>query len=348
MAISDYYVDPSIAANSGTGTSVDPYGDLQYALNTVTQNTTDGDRFNIKAGTAEILSASLSLTTYGTPSWNYPLIFQGYTSSQGDGGRGAIDCNTYTAITNAGDGIGWYEIDFTGGPATAATLSVSARGAAIRCKVSGADGYGIAAGGNEYIIADNEIIDVGGASYDGILAGSYAEGSVIGNYIKQGGTRTMRAGIRLSSGLVNVENNIISIDSSSDGIYASGGFPLHISGNTILSSLGTGEGINISGASSLISLYLVNNYIEGFSGVGGNGMAITASSAGSGIYGHNAYYNNTTNETISFDSMYLLGDNETLIATGLAKSGADTYANRFVYFAPVDTGNMQSGGFPEA
>jgi len=33
MALTEIYVDPAIAANSGTGTSGDPYGDLQYALN---------------------------------------------------------------------------------------------------------------------------------------------------------------------------------------------------------------------------------------------------------------------------------------------------------------------------
>jgi hypothetical protein len=36
-------------------------------------------------------------------------------------------------------------------------------------------------------------------------------------------------------------------------------------------------------------------------------------------------------------------DNESLGATPFAKSGSDTFANRFVYFAPADTGNVYGG-----
>ena len=88
------YVDPSIAGDSGTGTIGDPYGDLQYALNTVTRGT-DGNQFNIKAGTDEVLAASITTATYGTPSTSQPLIFRGYTSAANDGGQASIDCNGY-------------------------------------------------------------------------------------------------------------------------------------------------------------------------------------------------------------------------------------------------------------
>lgn len=90
MAITEYYIDPAIDANSGTGTIGDPFGDLQYALDTVTRDGTNGDRFNVKAGTAEVLTAALSLATYGTPTEAAPLVIQGYTSAAGGdaGGRG--------------------------------------------------------------------------------------------------------------------------------------------------------------------------------------------------------------------------------------------------------------------
>ena len=58
MAITEVYVDPAINGNSGTGTLVDPYGDLQYALDTKARDSTNGDRFNIKAGTAEVLAVT--------------------------------------------------------------------------------------------------------------------------------------------------------------------------------------------------------------------------------------------------------------------------------------------------
>ncbi len=91
MAQTQTYVDPSINANSGTGTVGDPYGDLQYALDTMTRDSTDGDQINIKAGTAEVLTGSLDFTTYGTPSSTAALSFSGYTSSENDGGIGSID-----------------------------------------------------------------------------------------------------------------------------------------------------------------------------------------------------------------------------------------------------------------
>ena len=92
-APSETYVDPSIAANSGTGTIGDPYGDLQYALDTMTRDSTNGDRINIKSGTAEVLTGTISLASYGPPRFDYYLVLEGYDSVAGDGGIGAIDGN---------------------------------------------------------------------------------------------------------------------------------------------------------------------------------------------------------------------------------------------------------------
>ena len=86
-----YYVDPAIDADSGAGTVGDPYGDLQHCLDTITRDTGQGDRICVKAGTDEVLAASLTLATYGSPSPYVPLIIQGYTSAAQDGGIGVID-----------------------------------------------------------------------------------------------------------------------------------------------------------------------------------------------------------------------------------------------------------------
>ena len=43
-----------------------------------------------------------------------------------------------------------------------------------------------------------------------------------------------------------------------------------------------------------------------------------------------------------------VNDNETLSATPFDKSGSDTFANRYTYFAPVDTGNVRGGAYPSA
>lgn len=76
MALTEVYVDPSIAGDSGAGTVGDPYGDLEYALEQVTRDATNGDRFNIKAGTDEILEFALDvIVDYGTPTRIAPLFF---------------------------------------------------------------------------------------------------------------------------------------------------------------------------------------------------------------------------------------------------------------------------------
>jgi len=56
--------------------------------------------------------------------------------------------------------------------------------------------------------------------------------------------------------------------------------------------------------------------------------------------------NNTTNYSTSESDQILRNvDNETVGSTPFAKSGADTFANRFVYFAPNDVGNVKGGAF---
>jgi hypothetical protein len=346
MAISDYYVDPSIAADSGAGTSGDPYGDLQYALNQITRNATDGDRINVKAGTDEILSAALSLTTYGAPAFTAPLVFQGYTSSQGDGGVGGIDLNGNATITNAGSGICWYDMHLHNGPTTGFILTLTQYGVLARCELNDANAGGVTQASAYGLIEGCNFHDVGGDAIDV----SQQSIRVLFNYIKQGASRTMTAAIDVNNQGCSAIGNIISIDSTSDGIVldSSGAYAAIIGSNSILSSSGTGNGMELSSANNILAVSLTNNYIEGFSGAGGNGILASASSNGGGVYGKNALYNNTTNFTFNGDSHLSLGDNEALGGSGIAKSGSDTFANRFTYFAPVDTGNMQTGGYPQA
>lgn len=166
----------------------------------------------------------------------------------------------------------------------------------------------------------------------------------------------MRSAIYVNDEETTVCSNIISIDGASDGIYAAGAnaWNLCIDGNTIVSSAGTGQGIDLSAhGNNLLGLILTNNYAEGFSGTGGVGINATQDSNGGGPYGMNAVYNNVTQIVFNAETFKRLlaggsEDNETLTASGLAKSGSDTFANRFTYFAPADEGNMQAGGFPQA
>lgn len=87
MALTEIYVDPSIAGDSGAGTIGDPYGDLEYAIEQITFDTSNGNRINIKAGTDEVLAVELGAAISGasiSPSETAPLIFQGYTTTAGE------------------------------------------------------------------------------------------------------------------------------------------------------------------------------------------------------------------------------------------------------------------------
>ena len=100
MAETDYFVDPN-AGDDGTGDGSvgTPWRTIQHALDTITRDGTNGDQINIKAGTADVLTASLSLATYGTPTNTARLVFRGYTSAADDGGIGEIDGNaTYRIL----------------------------------------------------------------------------------------------------------------------------------------------------------------------------------------------------------------------------------------------------------
>lgn len=343
MALTETYVDPAIAAGSGTGTIGDPYGDLQYALDTMTRDSTNGDRINIKTGTDESATSQIVLTTYGSPTEQAPLVLQGYSSSAGDGGVFGVDGNNgaYTAINFSGKDY----CHFLDG------------------HVHNGQQHGIASG-NYGSFLNLEINDIGNGTYDGITTGGlvtisgchvhdvageglrFTSGVAIGNYLKNDGTRDFTAAIRCNGSGAVALNNIISIDGASDGIQlAQGASAL---GNSILSSAGTGQGL-VPTASAQSIMAVINNYLEGFSGTGGVGVDMSTTGTVVQMMGQNAFYNNATHINDPNAHLILdLGDDETLSVTGLAKSGSDTFANRFTYFAPVDTGNMQTGGYPEA
>ncbi len=99
-----YFVDPSINADSGAGTVGDPYGDTKYAVDQNTFDTTNGNKLAIKSGTDEVLTESLN-TTFTTNSWsptaNAPIIIEGYSTAEGDGGIGGISGNGSIAIINS-------------------------------------------------------------------------------------------------------------------------------------------------------------------------------------------------------------------------------------------------------
>lgn len=333
-APTEVYVNPAIAGASGAGTLADPYGDLQHALDSVTRDAANGNRFNIKAGTAEIMAATMNWATYGNPSNGTPVIFQGYTAAAGDGGIGSISGGAGNfPICTAKNYVQFKDLElFNTGSAFVLTLGQNAT--IDNCEVHTSTGGGISATVHG-VVLNNYIHNVGVYGITGV-------GCVIAYNYLANGTNVFTSAIRSTGGEdVQIFRNIISIGGASQGIEFDGTIT-YCEHNSILSAGGTGIGILVSAVSN-IGGSLLSNLVEGFSGSGGVGIQ---SDLDFGDYGANAVYNCETAYNIAADIRLLVAANETLSATPFAKSGSNTRALRGTYFAPVDTGAVYGGGYP--
>jgi hypothetical protein len=342
-APTNYYADPLNGSDStGDGTIGTPWKSVQKALNTIARNTTSGDQVNVKSGGIDTLSSALTLATYGNPySGNFgaPLVIRGYTSAANDGGQGEISggglnikiLDAYSLVHFIDMKLGNCGTTWVLGPANACLIFRCELHAAAYAVVN-ATGIGMNIVGNSISGMTTESLQISGHS------------TVIGNYISQtAGTAAIRLGG--ASTLRLFERNIISVSGGVHGLLLDGYYWRTIN-NTILSAGGTGTGIRSLSDFGSYGTVLMNNYVEGFSGVGGVAILMNQTAQQDAqFHDGNAVFNCTTGYSY-IDQRFPDIDNETLGATGLSKSGANSFANRFTYFAPVAVGNMLAGAFP--
>lgn len=335
----NYYVDPSIDANSGTGTPGDPFGDLQYALDTVPFGLFTGVQMNIVGGTDEVLTAPLNLTGYGTPSLGMPLIFRGCTATANDGGQGGIDGNGGAIIDSAFDHIHFIDLHIHNSGASG-LISFDEYCSVQRCHLENAS-VGVIFSGKWGYAAENHFEDI---SAEGIitLIGQWLK--VIGNYFKNGSSKKFTRCISTNNRTtLSILRNYFSLDGSSTAMYQIGSNS-KIMFNSILSNAGTGKGINTS--SSAIDMVVLANLVEGFSGVGGKGIDLNNATHPYTVFAFNGAYNNTTNYSGLGDAEGIMSDdNESLSSSPFSKLGDDTFANRHIYFGPANVGNVRDGVF---
>jgi hypothetical protein len=318
MAITETYVDPSIAGDSGTGTIGDPYGDVQYALNTMTRDGTNGDRINIKAGTDEVLGAGLSLATYGTPTADAPLVFQGYTSAVGDGGIGGISGGgSYKIINEAAiDSVSFIDMHLHSGSAGGSLILLRNNVNVVNCEIDNCTGDGIRL--NTGVIVKNcylhNLANVVGTY------GVYAIGGTVDHCVFEDGAIKFDRVIFAQTGM-SITHCILSVSTAQQGIYIAGDGAVVIN-NTIYASSGTGAGIYSAGTSE--SSIISNNYIEGFSGAGGDAIEIASGSIVT-LRQSNRYYNNTSHET---DTGGIINDydNSAVASSALTNPGAGDFS----------------------
>lgn len=285
MAYTEYYVDPGGGNDTtGDGTIGTPWKTVQHALDTITRNATDGDRINVKAGTADTLGAALSLATYGAPVGASPLIIQGYTSAAGDGGIGEINgAGSYAIISTTGC-IRFADMKL-GNCGSAVILTMGELSEIWNCEVHTTSGIAVIPGMTMRIVG-NWFHDCTGT----LVIDNNGSQIIAHNYFDVGATTSI---IELGSGGMSILfANIIYLsgaDTSVNGVHltAHGQFVAH---NVIVSSnANTGRGIY----GQYGFAFLENNIIQGWSGAGGDAIQTDTVST----LAANAYYNNTAHET---------------------------------------------------
>jgi len=342
----NYYVDPATGTDAvGKGAVGDPYLTMQYALDDVGtthgRDATNGDQMNLVSGTANTLAASLTVTTYGTPSIAAPLVIRGCSSAANDGGVGEVNCGgSYSLFADTGlDSVWLVDLHIhNAGAANIVLLDNYCK--VIHCEINYTTGHGI------YLDYQAEIR--GCHVYDCGNAGIHSNGdggTISYNFCQNTTANRFNYAISCNGGKSYISRNIISIDGSSVGIgIHSSGDRSNVEHNSIFCSSGSGAGVfaNVSGVGGVF----VNNVVEGFTT--GEGFDFQAPTS---LYlaMSNAAYNNGTNYANEGDQIPLMvdDDNETLTASPFVKSGADTFANRFIYFEPADTGNVRTGAYPD-
>lgn len=326
-APTDTHIDPASGNDGNDGSLANPYKTIQFALDNTTRDATNGDRFNVKVGSADVLSSKLVLTTYGSPSGGVPCIFQGYTTAVGDGGIGAIDgngasvfntsskngvCVINMVMSNVGNnpvfraGADCFIADseFHTCTTTGAALQLSTRSQVIDCYVHTFKGTGIICsnGTVAYCFLDkSETVD------QNAVIKSSLQGTIHHNIVKLSGSGNKATGINLAG----------------SGVFAFN--------NSIWSNAGDGIGLVVAVVNRCTAY---NNLIEGFSASGGVGISTAATSV-------IEVFNNAVNDcetaySLSHDQYNLFGDNETLSTTPFANTTLND-------FTPEDIGNVRAG-----
>lgn len=338
-AYSEYYVDPSLGSDTGDGSVGTPWGRasgsvVQYALDTITRDATNGDRINVLTGTADVLSAILSSATYGTWSTgSAPLVIQGYTSAAGDGGRGEIDGNggAHAIWDSSNDGIQFIDMKLGNIGAAPHLIGFDNYGVLIRCELH-------TTGSLTGAVVDSDS--------NGIFIGNWIHGCTAPRYLEfnaatcdynfiDAGTDDPAPAIRAKMVTGSVCGNIVKLNHvSAGGIEHFVGSPVayHRINNNIVynAAAGTGTGIRY-GAGDVFDIS--NNIVEGFSGVGGIGIDLNSLDLFTCV--NNSIYNCTT--AINGTARSLHEGNETL--------GSSPFASTTT-FQLNDVGSLISGSFP--
>ena len=294
----DYYVDPGGGNDTtGDGSSGTPWATVQKALDTITAGAT-GDRINVKAGTSDSLSSSLSFATYGNPTAVSPLRIQGYTTTAADGGIGEIDGGGSVAIVDdvSIDYLTFIDMKL-GNVGSAHIVSLDNNCNFTNCELHTSTNVAP-------IDLDLDATLTGCHAHTFTSTGATAGVIVALNnfrmsfcYIDGSAGGCKNGALNLGSVDFKLDNSIIHVnDTSARGIELTGLDGSIINCTFYNESAGTESGIWSSSGSSASGVILLNNIFEGWSGTGGVPIKLTAAgSEGALMVAGNSYFNNATN-----------------------------------------------------
>lgn len=333
MAVpNNYYVDPASGSDStGTGTIGSPWASVQHAANNIIKDTTNSDQINVKAGSADVLSATLNVSSYAPDNKN-PLIIRGYTSAANDGGQGEIDGNG--GQINSSAYVAW--IDMKLGNQGSSNLSGIA---AQNCEISGSTSTSF--GGSIINWYNCYLHDIAGISVGGI--------NFHGCYIEEGDTipfSSSNGALYFGNSNARIINNILILKSTNINGFHTQRERNYFVNNTIFSvNASTASGLLLGDTQYCRYTTVANNIVEGFSGTGGKGIYFDNNSYGywpfiaaNSVFNcDTAFYREGSTlqvATETGDRWFGLHDagEEGLTETPFEKSGSMTFANRANYF----------------
>lgn len=334
MAYTDTYIDPLNGDDgTGDGTKGSPYKTLQFALDNTTRDASNGDRMNVQDTAADTNTSQISFATYGTPTVAAPLIIQGYTTDEDDGGIGLLNhgANGNPFIHSLSPGRPFIHL--------------------LDLKIENSLGVAIALF-NDSMLFNIWVDDVNSTACQINGSGTIVQSSftdTIGPFqLVQGtgfqaftygphGTRNMGPIANFSASNAGHGLLFASIQWQDNWAFAGGvetGDATVILNNTFFCEAGVNPTIRNLQARPLNGI--VNNIMEGQSGSGGQAWDILLTASFWHEIGGQAYFNNETNDDTAGDDWYDSGDNEVLSASALT----DPTSGNFI---PKDEGNVKEG-----
>jgi len=336
-AFSEFFVDPSLDSDTGTGTLVDPYGDAEHGIREETFDTVGGTIMHIKEGAAEVLSddfATAMADTGSTPAWltstTAAFVIKGYRGVAHDGGKAAIDGNGLHGMFGVSNINYAHAIDlrmFNTGAEIA--IKMAAGGSVQRCEVHDCNVNAVQVT-NYGVVIGNYIHNIGAV---GISCGGTGA-SAIYNRIEDG-VLSMTVGVSSFGSVCERNIVILKANSNATGIL---GTSAPILNNSVYCH-GGGTGIGIRGASGSREGHVFNNLIEGISGVGGRGIQSISNSGKMQAIGGNEVFDCTTPFIYEAPVVEDWGDNNVLTASPFVNAAVGD-------FRPVDISNIREGHVP--